>query len=131
MNSASMRMVVMQIIKSFGDKGCTNADIAKEIAKSHKQWKPTSVSPQVAGLLRTTCIRAEGDRLNRRVFFVRDLTHGDEKKILKSHRKHKTETSTSVPKMLLEVGENQTLTLTFDEAKELYKQFGKIFNGGK
>lgn len=130
---APLYMVVNQIVRSFKDKGATLPDIAK-LFKEHKQWKPTSISPALSQLRDCGLLRMESEFGVRRWFSDKEPTEKDWEKYRRDvsnyeHKRRSNGKDTSEPKMLLEVGEKDTVTLTFKQAQMLYKQLGKIFGG--
>lgn len=138
MSSAPLIAVCAQIIKGFGDKGCTSSEVMAEVKKGFPQWKPESASPQISYLVWLGAVRREGDRYHYRLFHVRDLEKKDLKRLRKRDQKSRAARATEPeaeaigpsvyvdPKIVIET-EAGPITLTFLQARQLYRTLEKVF----
>lgn len=133
---ATLLQVVSVIVKHAGEAGCTTADIAGEISRSHKQWKPTSVSPCLSGLMKLGCVREERQWGVRKIFHIRDYDPDkDRAKLSQLERaaskitKHETGKGPAPLRLLFAIGDKDTVTLDYQQAREFYLQLKQIFEG--
>lgn len=143
----SLMAAVAAIIKYHGSKGATMEDIAGAVEKYLPQYKPTSASPAVSGLVAVGAARAESKFGVRRVFYVRDWNPAVDPDKLRQHeketkqaraeaglstpRKKRSNTLPDVPRgqllIAIPFGKDRTEMMSMDEARALYEQLKTMF----
>jgi len=138
-NGGTLMGAVAGMLKQAGDKGMTMEEISLQVKKYLPQYKPTSASPAVSGLIYLGVARDVHSFGVRRMFFIRDYNYEKDSKKWNDHgteRRRKgvkplatlaVNGSGGLVLIALEIGENKTEAVTIEKARQLYVALGQLF----